>query len=280
MKKLTRRLALGLAAMPFAAPMQAQMGCTSSARSAGDSVTVLFVMSPPPTPAKGSQPSDYLVLANGIREHLAPPIAVELPTWPHTIVRGLPAQAVPVEASAFGVGGQIDLRLDSLGHLVPASVEAHTGSDLLDRELVAATLPADTAGDLAFAPPIFRGTKEPVAMEVMATSVPMPTAVAFARYRTTVQFGDTPPVRIQGPSPVYPRLAQQYGIPDSVRVQFIVGTNGRVEPESFRVLKVKYQEFADAAAASILATTFKPGLADGCPIRVLVQTTVIFKLPR
>jgi outer membrane biosynthesis protein TonB len=67
------------------------------------------------------------------------------------------------------------------------------------------------------------------------------------------------------------------GIPGRVEVQFVVDTLGHVEPNSFKVTRTTHQAFVEPARESILKMLYKPGKSRGKPVRVLVQTAVVFK---
>ncbi len=78
----------------------------------------------------------------------------------------------------------------------------------------------------------------------------------------------------------YPAVMKSAGIPGKVSMQFVVNTDGRVDPTSIKVMTSSHKAFEDPAKSVITSTscTFKAGSSRGQPVRVLVQQAVSFKL--
>lgn len=89
---------------------------------------------------------------------------------------------------------------------------------------------------------------------------------------------DDPVQPINQLRPRYPPVLQQAGIAGSVDVQYVVGINGKAEPESFKVLRSTNKAFEDPARDAILGSTFKPARIRGQPVRQLVQQRVSFTI--
>jgi protein TonB len=89
---------------------------------------------------------------------------------------------------------------------------------------------------------------------------------------------DDPVVPLNIPKPKYPPVLQQAGIAGSVDVQYVVGVDGRAEPESFKVLRSTNKAFEDPAREAILAGTFKPAKIRGQAVRQLVQQRISFTI--
>lgn len=66
------------------------------------------------------------------------------------------------------------------------------------------------------------------------------------------------------------------GVAARVEMEFIVGTNGKVEPGSVTVLSSTSKVFEAPAKAMILKSVFKPGMLAGQPVRVKVRQGVTF----
>jgi hypothetical protein len=64
------------------------------------------------------------------------------------------------------------------------------------------------------------------------------------------------------------------GITDTVLVQFVVDSAGRVSPGTVKVLRARYQAAADVVRAAVLAWRFIPAERRGQPVKQLVQTAV------
>jgi protein TonB len=89
---------------------------------------------------------------------------------------------------------------------------------------------------------------------------------------------DDPVQIINQIKPKYPPVLQQAGIAGSVDVQYVVGLDGRVEHESWRVLRSTNKAFEEPAREAIFATTFKPAKIKGQAVRQLVQQRISFNI--
>ena len=78
--------------------------------------------------------------------------------------------------------------------------------------------------------------------------------------------------------PRYPQVMQSAGIPGKVVMQFVVNTDGKVDPSSLKVMNSTHKAFEDPAKEALIKCAFKPGRSRGQPVRVLVQQAVAFKL--
>ena len=78
----------------------------------------------------------------------------------------------------------------------------------------------------------------------------------------------------------YPGVMKSAGIPGKVSMQFVVNTDGRVDPGTIKVMSSTHKAFEEPARSVITspACTFKTGTSRGQPVRVLVQQAVSFKL--
>ncbi|MFY0572381.1 TonB family protein [Archangium lansingense] len=78
--------------------------------------------------------------------------------------------------------------------------------------------------------------------------------------------------------PRYPRRAKIDGIEGLVLVRIIIGTDGRVEPESARIIR-SVPELDAAAISAVSQWRFSPALGrQGRPVRVIVEIPVQFSL--
>jgi protein TonB len=76
----------------------------------------------------------------------------------------------------------------------------------------------------------------------------------------------------------FPPVMKSAGIPGRVVMQFVVNTDGKVDPGSIKVMNSTHKAFEDPAKQAMLKCPFKPGRSRGQPVRVLVQQAVSFKL--
>lgn len=91
---------------------------------------------------------------------------------------------------------------------------------------------------------------------------------------------DEAPERLSGPPLRYPPLLQDAGIEGSVTAEFVVGTDGHPEHDTFKVISSTNRAFERPARDAILNSVYRPGRMRGTPVRVLVRQTVRFRLNR
>ncbi|MDH3457748.1 MAG: energy transducer TonB [Gemmatimonadota bacterium] len=89
---------------------------------------------------------------------------------------------------------------------------------------------------------------------------------------------DEVPERISCPLPEYPRMMQQANIEGQVLLQFVVETDGHVNPSSIESLNSSHKAFEGPARDMISKCLFRPGRVRASPVRVLVQMPIIFNL--
>ena len=78
----------------------------------------------------------------------------------------------------------------------------------------------------------------------------------------------------------FPPAMQVAGIPGKVVMQFVVLTDGKVDPSSVKVMNSSHKAFEEPAKQGITGPEckFNPGKSRGSPVKVLVQQSVSFKL--
>lgn len=78
----------------------------------------------------------------------------------------------------------------------------------------------------------------------------------------------------------FPQAMQVAGIPGKVVMQFVVLTDGKVDPSSVKVISSTHKAFEGPAREGITSSTcsFTPGKSRGAAVKVLVQQGVSFKL--
>jgi TonB family protein len=67
------------------------------------------------------------------------------------------------------------------------------------------------------------------------------------------------------------------GVVARVELQFIIGTDGRVEPASVTVLGHTSAVFDESAKHMVTGSVYRPGRRNGATIRVRVRQGVSFK---
>jgi periplasmic protein TonB len=77
--------------------------------------------------------------------------------------------------------------------------------------------------------------------------------------------------------PRYPDALRRAGVSGLVQVQYVVGSDGRVDDRSVRVLASSHPAFLLAALQALRNARFKPARRAGQPAAVLVQQTIRFR---
>jgi TonB family protein len=92
---------------------------------------------------------------------------------------------------------------------------------------------------------------------------------------------DTPATILSdSPVPAYPAAARKKHLSGEVRVAFVVGTDGRVEPGSTRIRASNNVLFSDAVTGALPRMRFKPAEYRGRRVRQNVEQPFTFELSR
>ena len=84
---------------------------------------------------------------------------------------------------------------------------------------------------------------------------------------------EDPPVKLEGPAPVYPEAARNAGIRGTVVVHLLIGRDGRVR----KVKVVRSVDGLDAAATEAVSRwVYKPALSNNKPVAVWIEASVPF----
>ncbi len=88
---------------------------------------------------------------------------------------------------------------------------------------------------------------------------------------------DELPELMEEPHPRYPEGLRRAGVSGLVQLQYVVGTDGRVDEQSIHVLTSSHPAFLLAALQALRDSRFKPARRGGRPVAVLVQQTIRFR---
>jgi protein TonB len=89
---------------------------------------------------------------------------------------------------------------------------------------------------------------------------------------------DQPPRLIRMPSPGYPPELLRREVPGRVEVEYVVDSDGRVEPASIRVVTTTHGDFARAATAAVKEAVYEPGTIAGTRVRVRITHVLQFRV--
>src|SRR5512132_133013 len=86
------------------------------------------------------------------------------------------------------------------------------------------------------------------------------------------------PAHLKGPSaaPTYPDSLWRAGIPGRVVAEFIVDSEGVIEPGSLRIASSTHPYFTSAVKAALDNAEFRPAQLGGKPVRQIVQLPFVF----
>jgi protein TonB len=130
-----------------------------------------------------------------------------------------------------------------------------------------------------------RGARLALRLALVAAAIVTPSALS-AQASETIYAGqdlDTPPklanmsATARLISDAYPEQLKKAGISGTVQIQFIIGTNGKVEAGSVEIVAASLPALADAAKQVAEKIEFKPGEAKGQAVRARVVLPIVFK---
>lgn len=78
---------------------------------------------------------------------------------------------------------------------------------------------------------------------------------------------------------LYPAVLRDAGVSGEATLQFIVGTDGRVEPASIRVVSATHDQFGEASRRAVERFRFRPAKVNGTPVRVLISLPINWVAP-
>ena len=131
-----------------------------------------------------------------------------------------------------------------------------------------------------------RGARLAMRLALVVVAVATPTALR-AQASDAIYAGqdlDTPPklanmnATARLISEAYPEQLKKAGISGTVQIQFIIGTNGKVEAGSVEIVAASLPALADAAKQVAEKIEFKPGEAKGQAVRARVVLPIVFKV--
>ncbi len=92
---------------------------------------------------------------------------------------------------------------------------------------------------------------------------------------------ERPATALEGsPKPKYPSVLESSGLAGEVQAQFVVRTSGKVDMDSFKVLKSTNELFTQAVRNVLLRMQFSPATIGGKAVNQLVQQSFQFAVPR
>ncbi|MEO5825753.1 MAG: TonB family protein [Gemmatimonadales bacterium] len=96
----------------------------------------------------------------------------------------------------------------------------------------------------------------------------------------TIDQVDDQAVYLGGAEPRYPGVLRMAGVEGRVTLEFVVGTDGRVEASTVKVMATTNTDFDAASTLAIRGSRFRPAKIGGRPVRQLVRQVVRFTIER
>lgn len=78
----------------------------------------------------------------------------------------------------------------------------------------------------------------------------------------------------------YPRMLQDAGIEGQVLVQFVITSDGKVDPNTVKIINTSHEQFGAATKSAVERFRFRPGKYQGKPVPVLIQIPITWKVDR
>lgn len=263
--------ALSLAVMPA----QAQCPPDTTGRARMVSVTLALAVGDHVLQDSAALSEHEAALAALIQNYRQPS-GLSLPPWARYVE--IEEKPRDLYAPGYGLATHVGFYLDQYGRLADTLISVTSASPELNASLVAAVRRADSAGIL---PNSHQAKKRHLILSVIdwdrRASAP---AAPLARVSVPVIRVDSGPSPISIPRPVYPRPAQRNGIEGRVELQYVVLETGQADPASFHVVRTNYREFAASAIEVITRGRFRPARLAGCPVPILIQQKVSFRISR
>ena len=86
------------------------------------------------------------------------------------------------------------------------------------------------------------------------------------------------PKRLTGPAPRYPEVLRRRGVTGEVRLQFVIGCDGRVDSTTVVISSTTDSLFTGSAIASVVGTEFSPAMLNGRAVAYRMELAIRFRL--
>lgn len=180
-----------------------------------------------------------------------------------------PVFAVVADRATPVVDGEITFTLRGDGSVSHLRLLASTFAPALDSVVIAAIQDAGSTHALA----ALAGAPRDTVPLRLTLGLPEPGGVLRVLFalQLPVYRLDGPAAPLVHPRPAFPLVAWRNGVGGRVRLQFVVGRDGRAVPGTFRVLEAGYRELAMASLDAVSRWTFDPADIGGCAVPQLVH---------
>ena len=263
-------------AVPVTARSQDPASCVfdTAARIRPD--TLILGLTPAKRDASRELLADYLSAAEAIREQFNRPAMLRLPFAARVV--GRKPTTLPGSYAPYGLHGFVRFQLDTTGRLTNAAIVVSTASPDIAEGIGAAVERADSV--YAFPPPSksLRRENGEITLRFVDTVDTKDPSVALLRLIIpTVPVDDDPAVLSY---PTQDDLAPQIGgarvttTHARVLLEFIIGTDSLIAPNSLEVLESPSTTLASRAIEDLKTARFRPARIGRCVVPALVRFPV------
>jgi TonB family protein len=260
--------------------------CAEQSGSRPDTAAFILHLAPPLFEAAGADlTAIYLPLVHAVASAFQAPGSITMATWPGTFSESGPDKPALDDGAIRDIGpltGQVQFRLKK-GRVRDLAWELLPDSREVTRAIQDAVHRADSLQS-------FLGLETPsggrglVRLSISMTRAQAPDAEApsgsipLLRIRMPYRRVDSPVTVEKMVRPPFPAAAVRRSIEGDVTLQYVVDEDGRAQRASIRVITANYREFVEAAADAIARSRYHPAQAQGCPVKLLVQQRIRFKV--
>lgn len=163
----------------------------------------------------------------------------------------------------------------------PAALAPSTAPQVPDIPTEAPSVPVEVPTGIPTAAPTApvsgEGTADPNALPSTDAGTPVGLPIGSGAFDAD---GVDVPVRMRAGSPLprYPEILRQSRVSGTVRVRFVVGTNGRAELGTLEILEQSHAAFAEAVRNALPMLRFTPARVGTRTVRQVVEIPLGFEL--
>ena len=252
---------------------------TASVTSLHRLVIGLAPAGPDLAPAAGMD--EVLWMADAIASHFKPPARMDLPLWARLTATGLFAAAPGATAPlGHGLDAFFTLSFRDDGRLANRDVRITSAAESLNEALRDAILAADSAGAIPALSDTLREAGGRARFRLVNVEGARISAVPLMRISVPEIRASSPVKEVKRSAVAFPRNALAANVSDSIDVEFVVDTSGRVSRDLAWPIRSQYLEFFEAFVEALERSTFEPARVGECRVPALVRQRAAFKVVR
>lgn len=243
--------------------------CASPDPSLVDTLKLTLSLAGVATPPGDRKNAEYAELqAQALAENFQPPATFR---WPAKWIATAPALRPGDTLAAGGLRGTLSLHVDRHGRLIDAGFPEPTDVAELNASLLAAAQRAESSG--ALAPTLGHDSIAPVLLRLDVDTAPNPQTIPFMRLKLPYTRVTTAP-SVARAAPIWIPRSIDKSTDAIVDVAFVIGEDGRVPPNSIRLIHTKPAEMGAPIAGAILNTEFHPARSGACAVKLIVYERI------